>query len=247
MRARDLAAQRGDRGLAGRALQPVLAAKAKAEADIGQLQQVGVAVRIGDQILDMAEEPGAGIHLARQRGDKRLARPVAVAAPRRVERDVVDQRGHEPGALIGARQRLAQRHGGIARVDQRCPARAGASTSGWPGGCGALQFGREFQQGRKGGDQRIGMRTLAARARIGARGGTEDGLAPTPPKAGCRGWRRRTLGRPPAGGRWRQGTAAAPHPPPGGCGCAPRRETGRRGRPCHSSPSPAAVFMTLTC
>ncbi|MGY3332425.1 hypothetical protein ACVILI_005442 [Mesorhizobium sp. USDA 4775] len=107
-----------ERAVAGAAGHPVLAAEAERQAVILKLKHLAVAVGMALQLVKAGEKLGAGIDVATQHDHQRLARPGAGAAPRRVQREVVEQRRHGPGRLVGALQRGARCHGGVARLNQ---------------------------------------------------------------------------------------------------------------------------------
>jgi hypothetical protein len=106
------------------------------------------------EIGETVEEAAAGIDVAVERRDERLARPGASPTPRRVEREIVEQRRDRPGRIVGARQRYAARYRAVPRrdrgVEQAGPQRLGVARGG-----GGLQLGREGEQGGKGADQRV--------------------------------------------------------------------------------------------
>jgi len=121
-----------------------------------QLQHFAVAVGMALEIFEAGKELRAGIDVAAQHHHQRLARPGAGAAPRRVQRQVIEQRRHQPCRLVGALERGALRHGGVAAahefVEQPRAQRFRIFRRQR-----VFQFGRKFQQRRERIDEHVGV------------------------------------------------------------------------------------------
>ena len=129
-----------------------------------------VAVRVALELLEPVEEARAGVDVAVERRDQRLARPGAGAAPGGVEREVVEQRRHRPGRLR-RRGRAARR--GATAASRAATGRRGAGCAASRGRRRAVarfELGREGEQRGEGADQRVRVVARAAGARRRDRG-----------------------------------------------------------------------------
>src|SRR5690606_42040059 len=96
-------------------LDPILALEAHREAEVHELEQIEVGAGLTHQVIEDLEKLLAAPAFAVEYVEQRAARPLALAAPRRVEHGLVDQRAER--VARGEHVLVVHARGGCRRLE----------------------------------------------------------------------------------------------------------------------------------